>query len=149
MCPCSQVSYLWHGELPWHCTRGSPQWSCSHSVHCLPPKPGRQWHWPVNCRGQRETNKLFVCVHFGISYFQAFSVPPHHVAVSSQGMMWVAATGFTASLLSVVPVVRSTLIAVMASHVLPTQAGSSLPVTVTLSITASRLDGASCHTGTA
>lgn len=76
-------------------------------------------------------------------------MPPHHVAMSSHGMLWVAATGFTASLLSVVPVVWSALITVMAGHVLSTGAGSSLPVTLTMSITASRLDDASCHTGTA
>lgn len=48
---CSQCMH----HLPWHCTRGSPQCSCSHSVHCLPPKPGRQWHWPVNWTRYRDT----------------------------------------------------------------------------------------------
>lgn len=73
---------------------------------------------------------------------------PHHVAVTSKCVLWVAATVLTASVLTVVPVVRSTLVTVMAGHVLPARAGSSLPVTVTLSIAASRLDGASSHTGT-
>lgn len=41
-------------KVPWHCTCGSPQWSCSHSVHCFPPKPWWQWHWPVNYSGQAE-----------------------------------------------------------------------------------------------
>ena len=74
---------------------------------------------------------------------------PHHVAVSSQSVMWVAATGLTAQVLTIVPVVVSTLVTVMAGHVLPAGAGSSVPVTVTLSITTSRLHGASSHTGTA
>lgn len=72
-----------------------------------------------------------------------------HVAMSAQGVLWVTATGLTASFLTVVPVVRSTLITVMAGNILPARAGSSLPVTVTMSITASRLDGASSHTGAA
>lgn len=38
--------------LPRHSTCGSPQWSCSHSVQCWPPNPGRQWHWPVNWSGR-------------------------------------------------------------------------------------------------
>lgn len=74
---------------------------------------------------------------------------PHHVAVSSQGVLWVTATELAALVLTVVPVVRSTLVTVMAGHVLPARAGSSLSVTVTLPITASRLDGAGSHTSTA
>lgn len=74
---------------------------------------------------------------------------PHHVAVSSHGMLWVAATGFTAPLLTIVPVVRSTLVAVMASNVHSTQAGPGLPVTIALLVTAGRQHGASSHTGTA
>lgn len=76
-------------------------------------------------------------------------VLPHHVAVSSHGMLWVAATGLTAPLLTVVPVVRSTLVAVMASNVRSTQAGPGLPVTIALLVTAGRMDGASSHTGAA
>lgn len=73
---------------------------------------------------------------------------PHNVAVISQGVLWVATTGLTALVLTVVPVVGSTLVTVMAGHVLPAWAGSSLPVTVTLAITTSRLNGASNDTGT-
>lgn len=61
-------------------------------------------------------------------------------------MLWVAVTGLTASLLTIVPVVGSTLITVMARHVLPARAGSGLPVAVTLSIAAGRLDGTRSHT---
>lgn len=78
----------------------------------------------------------------------AVALACEHVAVRSCGVCWVAATGLTASVLTVVPVVRSTLITVMAGHVLPARAGSGLPVTVTLAITASRLDGAGSHAGT-
>lgn len=50
-----RVSWIFpQAKVPWHCTRGSPQWSCSHSVHCFPPKPWWQWHWPVNCSRQAE-----------------------------------------------------------------------------------------------
>lgn len=62
--------------------------------------------------------------------------------------MRVAATELTASVLTVVPVVRGTLVTVMAGHVLSAGAGSGLPVTVTLSISAGRLEGAGSHTGT-
>lgn len=72
---------------------------------------------------------------------------PHHVAVSSQSVSRVAATGLTAQVLTVVPVVRSALVAVVAGHVIPAGAGSSLPVAVTRSVAASRLDGAGSHTG--
>lgn len=144
----SILQFLSQGALPWHCTRGSPQWNCSHSVHCLPPKPGLQWHWPVNCRKDRriwmsskDNIKLFVRIPFCILQF-------HHVAVSSHGVLCVAVTLLTASLLTIVPVVRRTLITVMARHVLSARAGSGLPVTATLSIAAGRLDGASSHTGT-
>lgn len=63
--------------------------------------------------------------------------------------MKVAAAGLTASALAIVPVVRSTLVAVVASHVFPASAGSRLPVTVTLSVAAVGLDGAGGHTGAA
>lgn len=72
----------------------------------------------------------------------------HHVAVRSEGVLWVAVTGLAATILSVVPVVWSTLVTVVASHVLLAEAGSGLPVTVTLSVTAGGLDSASSHTGT-
>ena len=87
---------------------------------------------------------------FALNIFRLLEafVRPYHVAVISQGVLWLAATGLTASVLTIVPVVGSTLVTVMTGHVLPAWAGSSLPVTVTLSITTSRLDGASGHTGT-
>lgn len=84
-----------------------------------------------------------------ISRLSEAFVLPHHVAVSSQGVLWVTATGLTASVLTVVPVVWSTLVTVMAGHFLPARAGSGLSVTVTLSIAASRLKGAGSHTSTA
>lgn len=74
---------------------------------------------------------------------------PHHVAVSSHAVRRVAATGLTASVLTIVPVVRGTLIAVMACHVLPAWAGSGLPVAVTLAVAASGADGSGSHAGTA
>lgn len=79
---------------------------------------------------------------------KAFALP-HHVAVRSHGVLQVAATRLAASVLTVVPVVRSTLVTVVAGHILPTSAGSGLPVTVTLSVAAGRVDGPSSHTGTA
>ncbi len=42
------VSVLCVHYSPSHCTLGSPQWNASHSLHCRPPKPGWQWHWPLN-----------------------------------------------------------------------------------------------------
>lgn len=79
----------------------------------------------------------------------AVALACEHVAVISHCVLWVTATGLTASLLSVVPVIGSTLVTVVARHILPARAGTSLRVTVTLSITTSRLYGASSHTGTA
>ena len=73
----------------------------------------------------------------------------HHVAVSSQRVLGVAAAGLTASVLTVVPVVGGALVTVMARHVLPAGAGPALPVTVTLSVRARRLQRASSHTSTA
>lgn len=63
--------------------------------------------------------------------------------------MWMAATGLTAYVLTVVPVVVSTLVTVMAYHVLPAPAGSGVLVTVTVSVTTVGLDGASSHTSAA
>lgn len=44
-------------RVPRHSTCGSPQQNCSHWVQFFPPKPGRQWHWPVNCT-RRTLRKL-------------------------------------------------------------------------------------------
>lgn len=62
-------------------------------------------------------------------------------------MVWVTAAGLTALLLSIVPMIGRTLVTVMARHVLPAGASSSLLVTVTLPITAGRMDGTGSHTG--
>lgn len=101
---------------------------------------------------EREKDSFFICIFsLEIASWSLSPAPvlPHHVAVSSHGMLQVAATGLTAPLLTIVPVVGSTLVAVMASNVGSTQAGPGLPVTIALLVTAGRLDGASSHTGTA
>lgn len=60
-----------------------------------------------------------------------------------------AVTGLTASVLAIVPVVRSTLVTVVADDVLPARAGSGLPVTVTEPVSAGRRHGAGSYTRTA
>lgn len=140
---CHMVSYLDNARvgLP----SGTAHTQCTSYLRSLDYSDTGLW----TAEDRERLINFFSLWHQLFPGFQRASVLPHHVAVSSHGVLWVAATGFTASLLTVVPVVRSTLIAVMAGHVLPTRTGSGLPVTVTLSITTSRLDGASRHTGTA
>lgn len=91
---------------------------------------------------------FFCCIHTCIHYFQFWRPFPHHVAVRCLGVLWVAVTGLTASVLPEVPVVRGALVTVMADDVLPASAVSSLLVAVTVSITARRLYGSSSDTGT-
>lgn len=64
-------------------------------------------------------------------------------------MIWVAATGFTASSLTVVPVVGSTLVAVVTFDVSPAGTGSCPPVAVALPVPALVRLGPRQHTGTA
>lgn len=80
--------------------------------------------------------------------WKAVAMACEHVTVSSQGVLRMTATRLTASVQTVVPVVRSTLVTVMANDVLPARTSPGLPVTVTLSVTTSRMDGTSTHTGT-
>lgn len=40
-------------DSPKHSTLGSPQKSSWHSRQVRPPKPGMQWHCPVNCQSQK------------------------------------------------------------------------------------------------
>lgn len=58
-----------------------------------------------------------------------------HVAVGAQGVLGVTATGLTACVLAVVPVVRGTLVTVGAHHVSP--AGTPAAPTVTATLPAS------------
>lgn len=82
-------------------------------------------------------------------FFSQLPLKPHHVAVSSQCVLWVTATRLAAPLLTVVPVVGGALVAVVAGHILPAGAGTRLPVAVTMSVAAGRLEGAGRHAGTA
>lgn len=75
------------------------------------------------------------------------SADPHHVAVSSQGVLWVAAARLATPLLAVVPVVGGALVTVVANHVFPTGTRPRLPVTVALAVPAGGWDGAGCHAG--
>lgn len=45
-------------DSPWHSTAGSPQNSSWHSRQVRPPKPGMQWHCPVNCQNTTTTGDV-------------------------------------------------------------------------------------------
>lgn len=63
-------------------------------------------------------------------------------------MLKVTVTGLTASFLTIIPVVWRALVTVVSSDILPAVTGSSFFVTVTLTISAGRLDSPGRHTGT-
>lgn len=64
-------------------------------------------------------------------------------------MIWVTATGFTASSLTVIPVVGSTLVAVVTFNVFPAGTGSCPSVAVALPVPALVQQGPRQHTSTA
>lgn len=101
----------------------------------------------MNCGEQRERD-LNTLSKLNVLSSEVVALP-HHVAVRCQGVLRVTVTGLAASVLAVVPVVWSALVAVVARHVLPAWAGAGLTVAVTLSVVAGRLDGPGCHTGAA
>lgn len=119
------------------------------TLSALPPSEART---AVTVSGElqrthRGSSTLF-SFHSSV-FLQPAPPKPHHVAVSSQRVLWVTATWLAAPLLTVVPVVWGALVAVVAGHILPAGAGARLPVAVTMSVAAGRLDGAGRHAGTA
>lgn len=142
---CHKVNYL--DNTPVGLPSGAAHTQCT--VYLQSPTDSGTALWTVTDKDIYYQYNLF-CLrsHLHRLFSDFLRLAAHHVAVRCQGVLWVAVTGLTASVLTVVPVVRSTLVTVMADDILPARAGSSLLGTVTVSVTARRLHGSSSHTST-
>lgn len=110
-------------DSPKHSTPGSPQKSSWHSRQVRPPKPGMQWHCPVNCQSQKANpsggvspSAAHPCTRQGPSLGHAPALP-HLVAGRAEGARGVAVALLAAGAAGQPPRVGGTAVAGLPHHV--------------------------------
>lgn len=110
-------------DSPKHSTAGSPQKSSWHSRQVRPPKPGMQWHCPVNCQSQKTNPSGGVSPSAAPPRTRAEAKPwaharaPHLVAGRAEGAHGVAVAVLAAGAAGQPPGVGGTAVTGQPHHV--------------------------------
>lgn len=105
-----------------HWMSGFPKWLAAHSLHCLPPYPVSQGHWPVIWIQRKKVKmSLHICVYLNNS-LRMYKEDHHLVTQIADRVACVAVTGLTPRISTQIPVSILTTITPNAFHTTTTWA---------------------------